>query len=151
MLLSDIQKAVKAEIISDNTNSCEIDELLIDSRKIANADTALFIAIKGNHRDGHQFIADAYKKGVRFFLISEAIEQGLYPYATFLKVNDTLVALQQLATFHRNQFHFPVIGITGSNGKTIVKEWLFQLLSADYNIVRSHKSYNSQIGVTLYV
>jgi len=151
MLLSDIQKAVKAEFIAAGADVKEIDELLIDSRKIANADTALFIAIKGGHRDGHQFIADAYKKGVRVFLISETMEQGLYPYATFLKVNDTVQALQQLATFHRNKFHFPVIGITGSNGKTIVKEWLFQLLSEDYKIVRSPKSYNSQIGVPLSV
>lgn len=151
MLLSDIQKAIKAELISEETDIKEVDELLIDSRKIANADSALFVAIKGNHRDGHQFIADAYQKGVRVFLISETIEQGLYPYAAFLKVNDTLVALQQLAAYHRNQFHFPVIGITGSNGKTIVKEWLFQLLSADYKIVRSPKSYNSQIGVPLSV
>lgn len=151
MLLQEIQKILKAEIIATESNNKEIDELLIDSRKIANADTALFIAIKGSHRDGHQFIGDAYSKGVRSFLISEAIEQGLYPYATFIKVNDTVLALQQLATFHRNQFHFPVIGITGSNGKTIVKEWLFQLLSRDYNIVRSPKSYNSQIGVPLSV
>ncbi|KAA5536374.1 bifunctional UDP-N-acetylmuramoyl-tripeptide:D-alanyl-D-alanine ligase/alanine racemase [Taibaiella lutea] len=151
MLLSDIQKATKAELISEETKTIEIDELLIDSRKIANADTALFIAIRGSHRDGHQFIADAYKKGVRVFLISEKIEQGLYPYASFLKVNDTVAALQQLAAYHRNQYHFPIIGITGSNGKTIVKEWLFQLLSADYKIVRSPKSYNSQIGVPLSV
>jgi alanine racemase len=151
MLLSDIQKAIKAEYISEETDPKEIDELLIDSRKIANADSALFIAIKGSHRDGHQFIADAYQKGVRVFLISEMVEQGLYPYASFLKVNDTVLALQQLATFHRNKFHFPVIGITGSNGKTIVKEWLFELLSEDYKIVRSPKSYNSQIGVPLSV
>jgi len=151
MLLSEIQKAVKAETSTEETQQKEIDELLIDSRKIANADTALFAAIKGSHRDGHQFIADAYKKGVRVFLISEPVEPGLYPYATFLTVNDTLLALQQLATFHRNKFHFPVIGITGSNGKTVVKEWLFELLSEDYNIVRSPKSYNSQIGVPLSV
>lgn len=151
MLLSDIQKAIKAEYISKDTDSKEIDELLIDSRKIANADSALFIAIKGSHRDGHQFIADAYQKGVRVFLISEIVEQGLYPYASFLKVNDTVLALQQLAAFHRNKFNFPVIGITGSNGKTIVKEWLFELLSEDYKIVRSPKSYNSQIGVPLSV
>ena len=79
------------------------------------------------------------------------IETSLYPEANFLLVNDTLDALQQLAAYHRQQFNIPVIGITGSNGKTIVKEWLYQLLHEDYNIVRSPKSYNSQIGVPLSV
>ena len=85
------------------------------------------------------------------FVVSEKIDASSYPNATFLEVNDTLVALQQLAAFHRNQFDIPVIGITGSNGKTTVKEWLYQFLHGQYNIVRSPRSYNSQIGVPLSV
>ncbi|MFA6059563.1 MAG: bifunctional UDP-N-acetylmuramoyl-tripeptide:D-alanyl-D-alanine ligase/alanine racemase [Taibaiella sp.] len=150
MNLNDIQKATKAEVSGDLKN-IDISELLIDSRKIVNASKALFIAIKGTHRDGHQFIDDAFKKGIKVFLISEAVDDSKYAGAAFLKVNDTLLALQQLAATYRNQFHFPVIGITGSNGKTIVKEWLFQLLSDNYKIIRSPKSYNSQLGVPLAV
>jgi alanine racemase len=107
--------------------------------------------LKGNRRDGHQFIPELYKKGVRNFVVSELPGQAVYPDANFILVDDTLAALQGLAAFHRQQFNIPVIGITGSNGKTIVKEWLYQLLHNHYNIVRSPKSYNSQIGVPLSV
>lgn len=150
MNLTDIQKTTKAELFSQHPDT-DIVELLIDSRKIINPSTAMFIAIKGTHRDGHQFIGDAYNKGVRSFLISEEVATEQFPDASFVKVNDTLSALHQLAAAHRKQFEFPVIGITGSNGKTIIKEWLFQLLSENYTIVRSPKSYNSQIGVPLSV
>ncbi len=150
MNLNDILKATKAEAIPE-VKDIDIAELLIDSRKIVNPARAMFIAIIGTHRDGHQFIDDAYEKGVRTFLVSEDIQPEKYKDAQFLKVNDTLTALHQLATAHRNQFHIPVIGVTGSNGKTIVKEWLFQLLSENYKIIRSPKSYNSQIGVPLSV
>ncbi len=128
-----------------------IEQLLLDSRRIHSASSSLFFAIRGTRRDGHQFIPELYKKGVRNFVISEAIENSVYTDANFLIVDDTLVALQQLAAHHRSQFSIPVIGITGSNGKTIVKEWLYQLLHQDYKIVRSPKSYNSQIGVPLSV
>ncbi|RYZ49160.1 MAG: bifunctional UDP-N-acetylmuramoyl-tripeptide:D-alanyl-D-alanine ligase/alanine racemase, partial [Sphingobacteriales bacterium] len=150
MNLTDIQKATKAVVIGE-AGDIKISDLLIDSRKVVNPSKALFIAIKGTHRDGHLFIGDAYKKGVKTFLISEEIDHGKYPGAIFLQVNDTLNALQLLAAAYRNQFSFPVIGITGSNGKTIVKEWLFQLLSDQYKIIRSPKSYNSQLGVPLSV
>lgn len=150
MNLAEIQKATKAEVRPELKDR-DIDELLIDSRKIINPTRAMFIAIKGSHRDGHEFIADAYNKGVRTFLVSRDAEDDLYGDAIFLQVQDTLAALHQLAAAHRNRFHFPVIGITGSNGKTIVKEWLFQLLSDNYKIIRSPKSYNSQIGVPLSV
>jgi alanine racemase len=128
-----------------------IEELAIDSRKIAQPEKALFIAINTPRRNGHEFIKSAYEKGVRNFLVQENIETAAYPVANFIKVTDTLTALQQIATAHRKQFHIPVIGITGSNGKTIVKEWLYQLLGDDYNTIRSPKSYNSQIGVPLSV
>jgi len=149
MNLAEIQKATKAEV-RPGVEDRVINELLIDSRKIINPSRAMFIAIKGSHRDGHEFIADAYKKGVRTFLVSSDT-QDMYPDAIFLQVQDTLTALHQLAATHRNQFHFPVIGITGSNGKTIVKEWLNQLLDEQYSIIRSPRSYNSQIGVPLSV
>ena len=136
-----------ASVLTDAT----IEHLLLDSRKIYLPAYSLFFAIKGPRRDGHQFIPELYKRGVRNFIVSQEIEAGIYPGANFLLVEDSLTALQQLAAYHRQQFTIPVIGITGSNGKTIVKEWLFQLLHEDYTIVRSPKSYNSQIGVPLSV
>jgi alanine racemase len=128
-----------------------IEHLLLDSRKIFSPATSIFFALKGPRRNGHQFIAELYKKGVRNFLISEKTDLSFFPEANFILADDTLIALQEIAAYHRRQFHFPVIGITGSNGKTIVKEWLYQLLHEEYNIVRSPKSYNSQIGVPLSV
>jgi alanine racemase len=129
----------------------QIDELIIDTRKINEAATALFIAIKTSRRDGHSFLADAYEKGVRNFMVQQPVEAQAYPGANILQVADTLDALQQVIIRYRKQFHIPVIGITGSNGKTIVKEWLYQLLSQRFRTVRSPKSYNSQIGVPLSV
>jgi len=125
-----------------------ISHLLYDSRRIQHPETSLFFALQTAHGDGHQFIADAYKKGVRNFVVSKKITLA---DATFILVDDTLKALQDLAAYHRRQFHIPTIGITGSNGKTIVKEWLNSLLEEEYNIVRSPRSYNSQIGVPLSV
>lgn len=130
----------------------DIKYLLTDSRNIAHAEYSLFFAIKGERHDGHKFIADLYDKNVRCFVVSDttAIEKN-YPDAIFIKVDNTLKALQVLCAEHRKMFNYPVIGITGSNGKTIVKEWLYQLMREDKNIVRSPKSYNSQIGVPLSV
>lgn len=133
------------------TSNAAINELCIDTRKIAHPETALFIALKTNLRDGHSFIPDAYNKGIRNFLVSTGIDTSEYSDANFVLVDDTLSALQKVAKAHRAQYNIPCIGITGSNGKTIVKEWLYQLLSPDHNIVRSPKSYNSQIGVPLSV
>ena len=128
-----------------------IEHLVVDSRKIVFPKTSLFFALRGPRRDGHEFIKEAYEKGVREFVISRHTNTANYPEANFFKVKDVLKALQILAAIHRAGFNYPVIGITGSNGKTIVKEWLYQLLSPDYNIVRSPRSYNSQIGVPLSV
>lgn len=136
---------------SVDAEDARIENLLLDSRKVYSPAVSLFFALKGPRRDGHQFIPELYKKGVRNFVVSKSIDPHLYPEANFLLVDDTLKALQQLAAWHRGQFAVPVIGITGSNGKTIVKEWLYQLLHENYNIVRSPKSYNSQIGVPLSV
>src|SRR5215218_8888607 len=110
--------------------------------------SSLFFAIKTAHNDGHRFLKQAYRKGVRAFVVSEKL---VLEDAVVIEVEDTLAALQTLAAYHRSRFSLPVIGITGSNGKTIVKEWLNQLLENEYTIVRSPKSFNSQIGVPLSV
>jgi alanine racemase len=125
--------------------------LLTDSRKLSDADQGLFFALKGR-RDGHSFIDDVYQAGVRSFVISDPEFDHLkYKGSNFYLVNDTLKALQDLAAAHRSKFQYPVIGITGSNGKTVVKEWLYQLLAPENNIVRSPKSFNSQLGVPVSV
>lgn len=128
-----------------------IEHLLIDSRKLIFPQTSLFFALKGPRRDGHTFINHLYEKGVRNFVVSDAVDVSRLHNANVMQVADTLQALQALAAWHRKQFSIPVIGITGSNGKTIVKEWLNQLLDEQYSIIRSPKSYNSQIGVPLSV
>jgi len=121
-----------------------------DTRKVHDPSQALFVAISTARRDGHQYIKEAYNKGIRNFLVAQ---QGLqlFPDASYLFVADTVAALQAIAAYVRQQYKIPVIGITGSNGKTIVKEWLYQLLQDQYRIVRSPKSFNSQIGVPLSV
>ncbi|MEP7170818.1 MAG: bifunctional UDP-N-acetylmuramoyl-tripeptide:D-alanyl-D-alanine ligase/alanine racemase, partial [Bacteroidota bacterium] len=124
--------------------------LLTDSRKIITPEFSLFFAIKGDRRDGHEFIDSLIRLGVHNFVISKQEFIG-GKKANFIVVSDTLAAMQNLAAFHRKQFDIPVMGITGSNGKTIVKEWLYQLMREDHHIVRSPKSYNSQIGVPLSV
>ncbi|HEY0899249.1 MAG TPA: UDP-N-acetylmuramoyl-tripeptide--D-alanyl-D-alanine ligase, partial [Sphingobacteriaceae bacterium] len=128
-----------------------IKTLLTDSRKIVDLEEALFFALKGR-RDGHIFIPEVYKAGIRNIVISDPdFDRTPYPGCNFFLVQDTLKALQRLAGHHRSKFTYPVIGITGSNGKTIVKEWLYQLLAPESNIVRSPKSFNSQLGVPLSV
>jgi len=127
-----------------------IKSLIVDSRSLADAPHSIFFAIKAQ-RDGHQFLANAYQQGIRNFVVAQAMATEQFPEANWIEVPDTLVALQQLVAYHRSQYHLKVIGITGSNGKTIVKEWLSQLLSIDEQVVRSPKSYNSQIGVPLSV
>lgn len=128
-----------------------IKTLLTDSRKLNNSVNGLFFALKVR-RDGHDFIPNVYSQGVRNFVISDAgFPHTKYPNANFYLVKDVLKALQTLASAHRSNFSYPVIGITGSNGKTIVKEWLYQLLSPHKHLVRSPKSFNSQIGVPISV
>lgn len=128
-----------------------VEHLLFDSRKVFFPASSLFFALKGSRRNGHKFIQELYKKGVRNFVISDELTSQDFPEANILMVDDGLKALQNLAAAHRKLFRIPVIGITGSNGKTIVKEWLYQLLHENYSIVRSPKSYNSQIGVPVSV
>jgi UDP-N-acetylmuramyl pentapeptide synthase len=126
-----------------------IQHLLLDSRKLQQVGSSLFFALPGSRQDGHQFIDDLVEKGITNFVITKTEWIEKYPKVNFIVVKDTIAALQKLAGFHRKRFSYPVIGITGSNGKTIIKEWLYQLLNEDYNIVRSPKSFNSQIGVPL--
>jgi alanine racemase len=148
--LSEIAKIVGGRI--EGSRDPLIQHIFTDSRSPMGFETALFLALKGDRHDGHIFLKDLYSEGVRNFLVSSYVanEQDM-PDACFLLVEDTLKSLQLLAAHHREKFTIPVIGITGSNGKTVVKEWLFHLLEKDRNIVRSPKSYNSQLGVPLSV
>ncbi|SFS53276.1 bifunctional UDP-N-acetylmuramoyl-tripeptide:D-alanyl-D-alanine ligase/alanine racemase [Sphingobacterium wenxiniae] len=146
LAISEIIKAT--ETVWQNPEQ-PIQYLVYDSRKVVDAKHSLFFALK-KVRNGHDFIADAYDRGIRNFVVSErSVDTEFYVGAQFLWVKDTLAALQQLAKYHREQFHKPVIGITGSNGKTVIKEWLSQLLQHDKKVYQSPKSYNSQIGVAL--
>ena len=127
--------------------------LLTDSRSLCFPEETLFFAIKTGRNDGHKYIPELYKRGVRNFVVERVPEDAgsLFPGSNFLKVVKPVEALQRLAERHRDEFNIPVIGITGSNGKTVVKEWLYQLLSPSFTITRSPRSYNSQVGVPLSV
>lgn len=128
-----------------------IDDLILDSRKAIVSEASIFFAIKGKHHNGHGYIDGLYKNGIRQFIVEEDININNYPEANFIQVTSAVDALQKIAAYHRDQFSIPVIGITGSNGKTIVKEWLYQLLSRYETVVKNPGSYNSQIGVPLSV
>ena len=127
--------------------------LLTDSRSLCFAEETLFFALKSGRGDGHNYISDLYRRGVRNFVVEHVPLDYATTYAdaNFLRVENSLVALQRLAERHRDEYNIPIVGITGSNGKTIVKEWLYQLLSPELNVTRSPRSYNSQIGVPLSV
>ena len=128
----------------------QIDWLLTDSRSLCFPESTLFFAIRTGKGDGHDYIRDLYERGVRAFVVEEVPEVD-FRDVNFLLVPNTLQALQRLAERHRDSFSIPILGITGSNGKTIVKEWLYQMLSPDYTVTRSPRSYNSQIGVPLSI
>ncbi len=130
--------------------TAEIEHLLTDSRNVVFGEKALFFAIHGKQLNGHLYISQAHAAGVRNFVV-EKMPEILFSDSNYILVNNSVNALQQIVAYHRNAFLIPVIGITGSNGKTIVKEWLYHLLKIKYDIVRSPKSYNSQIGVPLSV
>lgn len=124
-----------------------ISQIATDSRSLNYHEQTLFFCLIGDKHDGHDYIDDLIKKGVKNFVVSKPIEGSIQ--ANFIQVEDTKLALQKLAKYHREQFNFPILAITGSNGKTIVKEWLNFLISPEFHVVRSPKSYNSQIGVPL--
>jgi Alr-MurF fusion protein len=148
--LEDIGRIVKG--FSSLHSNPLIQTLLSDSRSFVEPETSLFFALKGLRQDGHMFVLDLYSRGVRNFVIDHQLPEFKdLEEANFIIVPDTLKALQALNAYHRKKFTIPILGITGSNGKTIVKEWLFQLLKKELHIVRSPKSFNSQLGVPLSV
>lgn len=149
--IENIREIINGKLLNSVLFDTQIERLLFDSRHLVFSNKTIFFAFKSKRQDGHKFIEELYHQGVRSFIITEKIDILGFPDANFILVKNSIEALQQLATFHRQQFSLPIIGITGSNGKTIIKEWLFQLLQADYKIVRSPASYNSQIGVPLSV
>lgn len=130
----------------------EVCRLLTDSRSLCFPESTLFFALESERNDGHRYIDELYKRGVRAFVVNKLPKETIqYPEAAFLCVENSLTALQNLAKQHRKHFNVPIVGITGSNGKTVVKEWLYQLLSPESSVTRSPRSYNSQIGVPLSV
>ncbi|GAB3636812.1 bifunctional UDP-N-acetylmuramoyl-tripeptide:D-alanyl-D-alanine ligase/alanine racemase [Hymenobacter arcticus] len=149
---SDLPALFGGTLLQAPAHPAAVATLLLDSRRVGLLDGAVFFALRGPNHDGHHHLAAAYAKGVRLFVVSHP-PASLAPFAEagFVQVPDSLVALQALAAAHRAAFGGPVWGITGSNGKTIVKEWLAQLLAPDEDICRSPKSYNSQVGVPLSV
>ncbi|MFV8374411.1 bifunctional UDP-N-acetylmuramoyl-tripeptide:D-alanyl-D-alanine ligase/alanine racemase [Flavobacterium sp. LB1P71] len=147
--IQSIINQIQAEFVGDNS-AVSIDTISIDSRSLQNGSQTLFFALVGTNNDAHSYIKDLIEKGVQNFVVTH-IPEDCETKANFLVVKNTLEALQQFAAYYRGLFQFPIIGLTGSNGKTIVKEWLNFLLSPDYNIIRSPKSYNSQVGVPLSV
>lgn len=136
------------------TGNCDhhFENIITDSRNFISQKNTLFVAISGMHTNGHSFVNEMYHKGVRCFLVEQnSVTTSNFPEAGFILCKNSIETLQRLAIIHRKEFQIPVIGITGSNGKTIVKEWLYQLLNDNFSICRSPRSYNSQIGVPLSV
>ncbi len=147
--IQEILKITNGKPLCINEGNQVVTDILIDSRRLINPENCLFFALSSKKNNGHKFIDGLYEKGIRNFIVSE--DHFHFDDANIILVENTLEALQKLTAFHRRKFDIPVIGITGSNGKTIVKEWLFQLMSDDKKIIRSPKSYNSQVGVPLSV
>ena len=137
------------QIFNGSVQQMESDEtitsLLTDSRNPIIAPGSVFFAIKGERHDGHDFVADLHRQGIQNFIVERQVD--LPSNANILIVDSSIRALQRLAAHHRNQFSIPVIGITGSNGKTIIKEWLYKMVSSYERVVKSPRSYNSQLGV----
>ena len=147
--LSKIILILNAKFIGNYDNK-DIEHISIDSRSLQNGVNTLFFALVGPNNNGHIYIEELIQKGVQNFVVN-SIPENLKDKANFLLVENSIVALQEFAAYYRNLYQFPIIGVTGSNGKTIVKEWLNFLLNPDYTIIRSPKSYNSQVGVPLSV
>ena len=146
-----IASVVGGQLIGNQSDTIIVKDILFDSRLLVDAENTLFFALSGGRNDGHKYIDDLYEKGVKAFVVNKNYVKNGCDDAVFIAVDDTLSALQRLAAYHRSQFDIPVVGITGSNGKTVVKEWLYQILSPSMSVCRSPKSYNSQIGVPLSV
>ncbi len=149
--IEEIGQIIGGKFLQKTSAETKIEHLLFDSRQVSAPATSLFFALTGQRNNGHKYLSDLHRAGLRNFVVSENVDAENFPNSNILKVENTLAALQILAAAHRQKFKIPVIGITGSNGKTIVKTWLTQLLQPDFEVVSSPKSYNSQIGVPLSV
>lgn len=150
MYFSNLEAITKGQVLQQRQDR-PITTLVMDSRKAVVGEGSLFFALKGVRHDGHRFLYDLYKLGIRQFVVEASVDIAQLPDANLIKVDSSIFALQQLAIFHRNQFALPVVAITGSNGKTIIKEWLYQVLSPDFRVIKNPGSYNSQVGVPLSV
>lgn len=150
MLFSDLEKITGGKILRVFCD-LPVQNLVIDSRKAILNKSSIFFSIVGSRNDGHQYIEDLYANGIRQFVVEKTTDLNKIPEANVLLVESTARALQDIASARRAQFKYPVIAVTGSNGKTIVKEWLYQLLAPEYKIVKNPASYNSQVGVPLSV
>ncbi|MBL7943201.1 MAG: bifunctional UDP-N-acetylmuramoyl-tripeptide:D-alanyl-D-alanine ligase/alanine racemase [Flavobacteriales bacterium] len=148
--VSNILQITRGRLLHGNPD-LTIDHWCTDSRKLTASINTLFVAINGKNHDAHKFLAEVSTAGIRAFMVENEGDYSFLSQATVIKVEDSVDALQAIAAHHRATFHIPVIAITGSNGKTVVKEWLNQLLADDHRIVRSPRSYNSQLGVALSV
>ncbi|MDR1740138.1 MAG: Mur ligase domain-containing protein, partial [Bacteroidales bacterium] len=151
MSIDEIVGVTNASVTGSVFGSINVRNILTDSRQLQIANETLFVALRTAKNDGHKYIPALYAKGVRLFLVEHGSALGDFSDAVFIKVENTLTALQQIAAAHRKLFNIPVLAITGSNGKTIVKEWISSMLRVDKKVVSSPKSYNSQIGVPLSV
>lgn len=147
--LNYIGKVLKGKILGKG--DAVICSLAIDSRTVSSSENTLFIALRGEQHNGHDYIKDLYERGIRAFMVSQQPDFKEFPEAGFCLVKDTLSGLQDLATEWRSRYKGEVVAITGSNGKTIVKEWMYQCMSNSQSVHRSPKSYNSQVGVPLSV
>jgi alanine racemase len=149
--VSDIKSILNANEFGEFAENVVITDVVYDTRKITFHAESMFVALKGQLRDGHDFVQLAYEKGIRIFLVVNEYQIPIeyLTDAIFLKVQNPIQGLQTLAANHRKQFYIPIVGITGSNGKTVVKEWLSELLSRDFNIYKSPRSFNSQLGVAV--
>ena len=147
---SDIAKIIKGKLIGPP--NLLVSEIVIDSRQLSYTEGLIFIAISGKNHDGHLFIDNLYQKGIRIFVVERLPDEtDRFPGAAFIITNNTVEALQLLASYKRKAFKSPVIAVTGSAGKTVVKEWLADILGLAVSVIRSPKSYNSQVGVPLSV
>ena len=150
MKFSELDKITGGKIIHLAEDK-KVNTLVTDSRKPVVSEGSVFFALRGERHDGHLYIGELYHLGIRQFIVEKLVDIKSFPEGNFIQVGSVLAALQAIAAAHRKSFSIPIIGITGSNGKTIIKEWLFQLLSMDKRIAKNPGSYNSQLGVPLSI
>ncbi|MEQ9230964.1 MAG: Mur ligase family protein, partial [Cyclobacteriaceae bacterium] len=148
MLFSQLSNITNGKILRLEEDR-EIQKFSIDSRKLTEKKSTAFVAIKGERNDGHSFLVEVLNAGIENFIIEN--ESKLPKSGNVLLVESGIRALQAIAKFHREKYHYPVVAITGSNGKTTVKEWLWEILTKEKKVVKNPKSYNSQVGVPLSV